>query len=73
MRQHDITDHIKETIIKEPTKRCIIAGLGVFEIVPGRKGKHFNMVTQVWEKSDRKYRIRFKPSPVLKNWIKTLK
>ena len=70
MKQHDITEYIKAELNQE--KRCVISGLGVFELIPARKGKHFNMHTRVWEETKRKYRIRFKQSPVLKEWLKTL-
>lgn len=72
MRQHDITEYIKAGLLKD--KKCIVSGLGVFELVAARKGKHFDMIKNEWvDKTSRKYRVRFKSSPVVKEWLKTIK
>lgn len=70
MKQQDITEYVKEQIKKHG--RCVIYGLGVWEVVPARKGKHFDMNKREWVEPTKKYRIKYKTAPVFRYWLNDL-
>jgi len=64
-----------EFIMKElkERKKSIVYNLGTFEVLPGKAGQYWNMIDKkMTTEGKRKFRVRFKMSPKLKQWLKEL-
>lgn len=59
-----MSKNISETIIEELNEngKCVLRGLGTFEVVPARKG----IVNVAGKPTNKKWRVRFKQSDVLR-------
>lgn len=71
MKDNKLVNFLIEKLLKD--KKLIIYGFGTFRIVPGRKGKYYNIhEKRETTEGKRHWRITFTPCTALKNLLKFL-